>query len=196
MKREPLDLLSRREAIGRVSALFGGAVLVGHAGLLEALARVGSEPDGWTSDQLALLDEVAETILPETKTPGARAAGVGPYVALMVEDAYDPDEQRIFREGLRTIDRGCTETYGHAFLSATPSERLALLERIDREQYEIMQTQEEPVHYFRMMKELVLLGYFTSEVGYKGAQRYVETPGRYEPCVPYKPGDKAWAPHA
>jgi hypothetical protein len=53
-----------------------------------------------------------------------------------------------------------------------------------------------PAHWFRMMKELALLGYFTSEVGYKQAQRYEETPGRFDPCVDYKPGDKAWAPHA
>jgi hypothetical protein len=47
-----------------------------------------------------------------------------------------------------------------------------------------------------MMKELTMLGYFTSEIGCKQAQRYAETPGRYDPCVPYKKGDKAWAPHA
>jgi hypothetical protein len=53
-----------------------------------------------------------------------------------------------------------------------------------------------PSHYFRMMKELALLGYFTSEIGCTQAQRYVETPGHYDPCVPYTPGQKAWAPHA
>jgi hypothetical protein len=47
-----------------------------------------------------------------------------------------------------------------------------------------------------MIKELTLLGYFTSEIGYTQALRYVETPGRFDPCVPYEPGDKAWAPHA
>ena len=57
-------------------------------------------------------------------------------------------------------------------------------------------TQDEPAHYFRMMKELALLGYFTSEIGYTKAMRYVESPGRYEPCAPYKPGEPAWAPHA
>ncbi|MGI9262739.1 MAG: gluconate 2-dehydrogenase subunit 3 family protein, partial [Woeseiaceae bacterium] len=53
-----------------------------------------------------------------------------------------------------------------------------------------------PAHYFRMMKELTLLGYFTSEIGYTQAMRYVETPGRYDPCVPYTTGEKSWAPHA
>ena len=55
---------------------------------------------------------------------------------------------------------------------------------------------DEPVHYFRMMKELALLGYFTSEIGYTRAQRYIESPGRFDPCAPLAPGDKSWAPHA
>ena len=53
-----------------------------------------------------------------------------------------------------------------------------------------------PAHYFRMMKELALLGYFTSEIGYTRAMRYIEAPGRYDPCAPHKPGDKSWAAHA
>jgi hypothetical protein len=47
-----------------------------------------------------------------------------------------------------------------------------------------------------MMKELALLGYFTSEIGYTRAMRYIESPGRFDPCVPHAPGDKSWAPHA
>ena len=47
-----------------------------------------------------------------------------------------------------------------------------------------------------MMKELTLLGYFTSEIGCTQALRYAETPGHYEPCVPYLAGQPAWAEHA
>jgi hypothetical protein len=52
---------------------------------------------------------------------------------------------------------------------------------------------EDDNHYFRMMKELTLLGYFTSEIGSTQARRYVPVPGRYEGCIPYKKGDKAFA---
>ena len=55
---------------------------------------------------------------------------------------------------------------------------------------------DEPAHYFRMMKELTLLGYFTSEIGCTQAMRYVESPGRFDPNAPYAPGDKSWASHA
>jgi hypothetical protein len=57
-------------------------------------------------------------------------------------------------------------------------------------------TADAPAHYFRMMKELALLGYFTSEIGYTKAMRYVESPGRYDPCAPYTKGEPNWAPHA
>jgi hypothetical protein len=53
-----------------------------------------------------------------------------------------------------------------------------------------------PTHYFRMMKELALLGYFTSEIGCMQAQRYLEAPGRFDPCTPHQPGERAWAAHA
>ena len=57
-------------------------------------------------------------------------------------------------------------------------------------------TADAPTHYFRMMKELTLLGYFTSEIGVTQALRYIEAPGRFDPCVPYTPGERIWAPHA
>jgi hypothetical protein len=43
------------------------------------------------------------------------------------------------------------------------------------------------------MKQLTMLGYFTSEVGSTQALRYVPVPGKYEGCIPYKKGDRAWA---
>jgi len=50
-----------------------------------------------------------------------------------------------------------------------------------------------PAHYFTMMKQLTLLGYFTSKPGATEALRYVPVPGRYEGCIPYTKGEKAWA---
>ena len=70
-----------------------------------------------------------------------------------------------------------------------------LLVTLDKDQKDLMKTKKEndPKPYFRMMKELTLLGYFTSKEGATQALRYVAVPGHYEGCVPYKKGDKAWA---
>ena len=188
--------IDRREAIRRVTALLGGVALVGGSSLVAACERaqrgVGAAGAGTFSAQdVALLDEVAETILPETKTPGAKAAHVGAFMALMVTDTYEDREQQIFRAGMRQLEQA-------SFMAAKPAQRLALLERLDREQKAYMdgKADDRPAHYFRLMKELTLLGYFTSEIGCTQAQRYRETPGRFDPCVPYTPGETAWAGHA
>ena len=191
------DLLTRREALRRVSLLLGGAALIGESAWL-AVGTAGAAPASATSQfsasEIALLAEIADTILPATSTPGAKAAGVGPFMALMVTDVYNAREQKTFRDGLIKLERECHKLHGTDFMTASPAQRTTLLEQLDREQY--AQRNSGTLHYFRLMKELTLLGYFTSEIGYTQAMRYTETPGRFDPCVPYTPGEKAWAPHA
>ena len=227
---EDLSLISRREAVRRVTALLGGVALVGSGALLNGCREGAGDPEfrQFTPDEIAFLDEVADTILPTTSTPGAKAAQTGAFMALMVTDTYEPKDQQVFREGMRKLNEASRQANNTDFMSATPQQRLALLETLDREQKTYTDardaarreqrpsaeehlpdqrqeaapgtpttiTADAPAHYFRMMKELALLGYFTSEIGYTQAQRYVESPGRFDPCVPYTPGEKAWAPHA
>jgi hypothetical protein len=196
--------ITRREAIRRVSALLGGTVLVGQTAFLSgcASADVRGLEELFTANDVVLLNEIAETILPETSTPGAKAAGVGPFMALMVAEAYDGREQQIFRDGLTELEQRSAAMHGVRFVEAAPAQRITLLEELDREQFDYTRRQalrgrvNAPAHYFRMIKELALLGYFTSEIGYTQALRYAETPARFDPCVPYEPGEKAWAPHA
>ena len=191
-------MMNRREAIRQVTAMLGGVVFVGSGDLLTAVehahARVTAsrtQIGTFTAQDIALLDEVADTILPETKTPGAKAAKVGSFMAVMVTDTYDDRQQAIFRDGMQKLN-------GAGFMTKSPAERLAFLEQLDREQKTYMNTraQAAPVHYFRQMKELTLFGYFTSEIGCSQAMRYRETPARFDPCVPYTPGETTWAGHA
>ena len=189
--------IDRREAIRRVTALLGGVALAGGGTLFSAVERAHAraatvrQVGTFTAQDIALLDEVADTILPETKTPGAKAAHTGAFMALMVTDTYDERQQGIFRDGMQKLNDA-------AFMAATPAQRLAKLEQLDREQKTYMDTRAQgaPAHYFRQMKELALLGYFTSEIGCTQAMRYRETPGRFDPCVPYTPGETQWAGHA
>ena len=210
--------LSRREALQRVTALLGGAALAGGDRLLAftfdatAIEQALAQGTGtFTAADVALLDEIAETILPETSTPGAKAAKVGAFIALMVTDAYGDLSRQVFQQGLRHVDDVCRQAHHVSFMEASPAQRLALVEALDREQHAEMEDRapkrrvrapaapssgDEPAHYFRMMKELTLLGYFTSEIGFTRAMRYLESPGRFEPDVPYTRGDPIWAPHA
>jgi hypothetical protein len=211
-------LISRRDAVQRVTALLGGIALAGGDRLLatafetEAIQAAARQGVGaFTAADVAFLDEVAETILPATKTPGAKAAQTGAFMALMVTDAYSEPAHKVFLDGMRRIDELCQQAHSVRFVDARPEQRLALLETLDREQHAEMEARAgaprsrapvdvapagQPAHYFRMMKELALLGYFTSEIGYMQAMRYRESPGRFDPCVPFAPGDKTWANHA
>jgi len=211
---ESLRLVNRRELIRRVSALLGAVAFVGGRGLQAACERASFPLEEatlgeFTAKDIAFLDEIAETILPATKTPGAKAAKTGAFMALMVTDSYSRAEQKIFREGMRKVDDAMRKANKVSFLEATPPQRLAVLTDLDHEQKRLMDAREaataisgsaapakEPAHYFRMMKELALLGYFTSEIGCTQAMRYIESPGRFDPCLPYSPGEPAWAVHA
>ncbi len=201
------SMIDRREAIKRVSALLGGAALIGGSALWTGCAPKDSTPqagDGttafapFTAAEIAYLDEIADTILPETKTPGAKAAKTGAFMAVMVTDSYQPKDQTIFRDGMKKIDAAAQAANKTTFVASTAAQRLALLETLDKEQKSYMDTRkpDEPAHYFRMMKELSLLGYFTSEIGCTQAQRYIESPGRFDPCLPYTKGEVSWASHA
>ena len=212
--------MTRRAVVQAVATMLGGTALTGGDRLLAfsfdngALEQALAEGAGmFSAADVALLDEIADTILPETSTPGAKAAKSGAFMALMVTEAYTRRNQQVFRDGMRLLDEACrASANGVTFMQATPAERLSLLEALDREQRTAMEERaeaprsrapaaagipdDEPPHYFRMMKELALVGYFTSEIGYEQAMRYIETPGRFDPCVTLSPGDKAWAPHA
>jgi hypothetical protein len=211
-------LVTRREAVQRVAALLGGAALAGGDRLFAFSFEpaviekaMGQGTGAFTAADVALLDEIAETILPETSTPGAKAAKVGAFMALMVSEAYDERERQVFQQGLRQLDEACRQAHASLFMQASAAQRLSLVEALDREQHAVMEDRapkrrvrapaaasesDEPAHYFRLMKELTLLGYFTSEIGCTRAMRYIESPGRFDPNVPHAPGDRSWASHA
>ena len=210
--------LTRREVLQYVTALLGGAVLTGGDRVLalsfdaDILAQATAQGTSlFGAADVALLDEIADTILPDTSTPGAKAAKTGAFMALMVTDAYTDRQQQVFKAGLGRIDEACRKAHAVPFIQATPAQRLSVVEALDREQKAEMDARgpertnrapaapaapDEPAHYFRMMKELALLGCFTSEIGYTKAMRYRESPGRFDPCAPHAPGDKSWASHA
>ena len=196
--------MDRREAIHRVVALLGGTALISGSDLAAALEKKSlTNTGGFTAADIAFLDEIAETIIPETKTPGAKAAKVGAFMAVMVSDCYRAPQQAMFRDGMRQVEAAMQAKANLSFMAASPAQRLAVLTEFDQAQKmagaprssgkKAVLPQD---HFFRMMKELTFLGYFTSEIGCTQALRYVETPGHYSGCVPYVKGEPAWAGHA
>lgn len=182
--------MNRKEAIQYISLLLGGS-LVGASNFLSGCTS--ADAPSFSASDISYLDEIAETILPATNTPGAKAAQVGQFMTVMVNDCYDEKERVIFKTGMATINDLSAKEFGKKFMEITPEQRNTLLTRIDNDQkaYTKNKKEDEPAHYFRMMKELTLLGYFTSKPGCTQAKRYMPVPGKYIGCVPYKKGEKA-----
>ena len=189
--------MNRRDALSRVALLVGGTVIGAEAflnGCKSGGAKLGSSLS-FTPDDVAFLDEVSETILPKTDTPGAKEAKVGEFMTVIVRDCYEDKDQKTFLAGMQKLDDASKKKNSTSFMESSPQQRHDLLVELDKEakDYEKSKKQDDPSHYFSMIKQLTLWGFFTSEPGATKALRYVAVPGRYEGCIPYKKGDKAWA---
>lgn len=195
--------MNRRELLQRTSLLIGGSLL-GADSLLaknidwDSLDDLPEDYKGiglFSKGQIKCMNEVADTIIPDTNTPGAKAAKVGQFMAVIVSDCYEPDEQKRFMDGLTTLEAETKKRYGKkSFTKLSPAQRTEFLTALDKERREFQKNKkkrEDPNHYFQTMKDLVLWGYFTSEIGATQALRFVEYPGKYT-TVDYKKGDRAW----
>lgn len=184
--------MDRREALTHIALLFGGTI-IGADAFIAGCSRTGKKTGLFTGNDIPFLDEVGETIIPATpSSPGAKAAKIGEFMQKMVTDMYEADEQKTFTDGIQQLKQASRKKYQKSFMNLSPEEKNNLLVDIDKESRQAG-ADSKGTHYFRMMKQLTLWGYFTSQPGATEALRYVAVPGKYEGCIPYKQGDKAWA---
>jgi hypothetical protein len=227
--------MNRRDAISRVALLMGGTL---SAPTLLAFGEGAPVRQAMNADfslttaQRALVAEVAEHIIPRTTTPGAKEAGVGPFIELMLKDCYKAQEQQNFLNGLADLDERATKAHSKKFLETTPAEQVAILKQVEKNTMDMLKNlnvkqvkvgdnvdkqiiENENIEedkknlkadkeaiaakkisgtpFWRLMKELTMFGYFTSEQGATQALDYVPIPGRYDGCIPLKKGQKAYA---
>ena len=182
--------MNRREALKAGTVVFGG-VLFASSGVLAACARdrPGAATGILSRDDEALAEEIADTLLPTTAaSPGAKAAGVGAAMNLLLTDCYAADEQQRIVAGLAALRAMCRDRCGDGFASMTRAGREQMLREIDA----VARTAGDE-HWFATLRGLAQQAYFSSEVGMTRALRYVQTPGRWVGCVPLEPGQPAWA---
>lgn len=191
-----MQQINRREALKRAAILLGGAVSAPTiAGLLSGCQpRASYGPQTLSDDQDALVTAIAEHIIPATDTPGARAAQVNQFIDLMLTDNYPEDARSRFLAGLEDVDERCRQAYGGAFLRCSPDEQRAVLTELDEQAFG-QNAAFDPANpaFFRMMKELTLVGYYTSEIGASQELQINLTPGRYDGCAPLEEVGRAWA---
>jgi len=183
--------MERRELLKLIASATGMA-MIGMPGAVFGYGSVPVQAAGnvFSEAEVARLDEIAETIIPRTNTPGAKDAGVGLFMAQYVSDCYSVEDRMIFRAGLTDIDTRA----GGSFLALPPAARTELLSTLDAEaKARAAGNGPKEAHYFTMMKQLTLFSFFSSKVGATEVLRYVPVPGYYDGDMPYEPGTPAWA---
>ena len=202
--------MDRRELLKKIAILTGGMVIGGEVFL--SGCTTGAKASTFSPEIIALLDEVGETIIPATATPGAKAAAVGEFMKVMITDCYTEAEQKVFTDGIEKLQEVSQKMHNKSFMDCSPQQRHDLLVTLEKEakqfndkkneaekeQKEIAKAAKQPFvgappHYYTMMKQLTLWGFFTSKTGMTETLRHMPVPGKYDGAFPYKKGDKAWA---
>ena len=195
--------MDRREAIKRVGLLMGGALsastVAGVLGGCQAGPSAGGfEPMILTDGRDEMVATIAELIIPETDTPGARAARVHEFIDQMLHEWYEDEERHHFLIELSTVDQKARERYDRPFLDLSEAQQTELLTQLEAEGIAWMETPDidgrdpDKPPFFVVMKGLTLFGYYTSEIGATQELRVMPM-GQYRGDVPFDEIGRAWA---
>ena len=190
--------MDRRELLHRASMMLGGFITASAASGILAGCVAMPEPveaakSGFlTAQEMATITAMADQILPKTDTPGALDVGVPAFIDRMLTGYYTDKERGIVRSGLIAVSTDAAELRGKSFAALTSDEQVALMKEYDREAY-TPRAATADAHFFRMIKELTLLGFCTSKIGATTLMRYEQTPGPFKGDVPVSAIGKVWA---
>lgn len=176
-------MIERRAALERISLMLGGALSPQMtAAVMGQTLNEGASLEV-TDAQKAFLAEVADVIIPTTDTPGAKAAKVEEFIVRVIRDCYVIEDQENFYEGLAKVDEASQKAHQKNFVDLDAQQKIAIVE----------DAVENNKDFFKWMKQLTVVGYFTSEPGATQALEYLPIPGKFEGDVPMQPGQKTWA---
>lgn len=190
--------MNRRDAVRNVAIIMGGALTASTLTVMldgcNTGPKQGKGPE-FTEDEKKMVSRIADVIIPRTDTPGAVDAGVPAFIVMMMQECYPGDDQKAFHDGLAAFDKFCKDGHGNSFLKLAADKQEAAVADLDKTVLgqKDKAAKKGDLSFYRTFKELTLLGFFTSEPGATKTLRYVQIPGRYDGCVPYKEGEKAWA---
>lgn len=182
--------MDRREALRRTAILMGGVVSApAIMGVLKGCASktgIDWKPEFLAEDQASIVTEVAEIIIPRTDTPGAKDVGVPSFIDQMLKEVYSKEDQEFFLNGMKAFNEGSKAEFGDAFSGLDAEDQTAYVNKVHAAAVEAENNTDPAPRrpFILMMKELTMLGYFTSEAGATQVLQYVAVPGAYNGCIP------------
>jgi hypothetical protein len=193
--------MHRREALKNVAFLLGGAISASTMGVLfESFTLPENEKNfvNYSLEDEKIFAEFADIIVPTTKSSaGAKAAGLGKFIPMMMKDCYPATMQTSFANGFKALQAKSMKDFGKSYIALTPADRKKLM--IDLRAIALAQKDgkseenKDLAYFFVTARDLTLLGYYSSEIGCTKAREYVLIPGRYDGSAPLKPGQRSWA---
>jgi gluconate 2-dehydrogenase gamma chain len=175
-----MSFVDRRDLLTGAAALFGASLVAPLARAAEAAPGFSASHTVFTPEQRALVAAISERIVPTTDTPGAIAAGVPAFIEMMLADWYEPTDRNDFMTGLGLVEGYARVRYEKPCASLSPEELDAVLTLAMQGKIPTL-----PAIFFEHCRQLVVLGYYTSEIGCKQERVYVPVPGRYDGKYPY-----------
>lgn len=176
------QFIPRREALQRLALLVGTTLSVPVQAALRGETS-NDVPLVFSAGQQKLIADLAEVIIPTTDTPGAKAAGVDQFIGHVIGHCTAPTQQETFQKGLQQTDTFSQAAFGKSFSELENPQRIEIVNQL---------TQREK-QFFLNLRELTIVGYFTSEIGATEALEYLPVPGRFQGDIPLKSDQKAWA---
>jgi gluconate 2-dehydrogenase gamma chain len=192
--------MDRREALRRTALLMGAALSAPTiAGVLNGCSAkpvINWKPEFLSNDQGILISQLSEIIIPKTDTPGAIDVGVPGFIDQMLKDVYSKEEQDRFITGLKDFDAAAKKESGDNFIEMDAEDQVSFVNNVHKTAVEELKTDTtQPKPFILMVKELTLLGFFTSEVGATQVLQYSPVPGAFKGCIPLNEAGngKTWA---
>ncbi len=189
--------MKRRNAIGSI-LLAGTATAVGFGGY--TWYSLTKNPDtNFLLGKKTLLSELAETIIPATDTPGAKDSGVVEFMLHFLNECTDTKTLNRFIKGIQDLESYTRSCYHRDFIDCNPVEKESVLKyfelksRTDDTFFEKVLNKYTGKPFFETLKRYTVHGYCISEKGASLGMRYISVPGKYFPCIPLEPNQKAWA---
>lgn len=181
--------MTRRQALCSLAALVGGTVTAAELGSLAQAAMADTEaaPRFLDADQFALLGRIVDLMIPGTDTPGAYEAGVHRFIDLMLTEYAAEANRKILSKALAQVDEAAKSAHGKMFTGLAAADQLDVLTAVDRAAFENRDGSEA----YRMLKGMILFGYYTSEIGASVELRFNPIPGTTPGCVPVDTFDRA-----
>jgi len=170
--------MQRRVALKNIALAIGGLMALPAWANGWSEASIQHVSPYLTANQDALLAEIVETILPATETPGAKDLKIQSFVQKMILDCYETEVQENVKEGLKAANNLAKQNYGKAFITGTNLQREAVLTQMETS------TNTNWSSFYKLVKELTLQGYLTSEYYLTTHTNYKMIPGHYYGCVP------------